>query len=260
MRASITLATALLAAATAVPAAAQEADDFRWSGTVAAGRTVTILGLNGNVEATPAAGGAVEVIAEKRARRSDPEGVRIEVRETAEGVTICPVYPGRSGCPGEESGPRGRRNDRNDVRVDFIVRVPAGVHLDASTVNGAVEARSLTGDVRAASVNGKIRVDAAGTVRASTVNGSIEATSGSARWTGELDFRTVNGSIDLALPAGASAAVEAMTVNGGLSTDFPLTIPAGRQWGPRKMEGTIGQGGGTLRLETVNGAIRLRRR
>lgn len=253
-------AIAALLAGTAAPAAAQRSDTFDWSGPLVAGRTITVQGLNGSIEASPASGGTVQVTARKRSRDDDLDQVRIEVRETADGLTICPIYPGRSACPGENDDEnRGRRRDRNDVRVDFDIRVPTGVHLDAATVNGEIEVRALTGDVRASSVNGAISVASTGAVEARTVNGSIEAASARDRWNGTLDFRTVNGSIELTLPAGVAARVQASTVHGGLTSDFPLTIEAGRQWGPRSMEGAIGQGGGTLRMETVNGAIHLRR-
>lgn len=255
MRARSIALTLLASLALAGPALAQRTERFDWSGAVAAGKTVTIQNVNGEVSAAPATGGSVEVVAVKESRRGDPAAVRIEVRETADGVTICPVYPGQSKCGRQERD----RDDDDRVSVDFTVRVPAGVHLEAATVNGRVEARGLTGDVRVSTVNGGIEVDAAGVVEARTVNGSIEAASGRSSWRGTLDFATVNGSIDLTLPAAVAAEVDAKTVNGGLTSDFPLTIQANRQWGPRRMEGTIGGGGGELRMETVNGAIRLRR-
>lgn len=246
-----------LAAVTAAPAIAQEREEFRWQGVVATGRTVEIRGLNGHVEATPASGDRVEVVATKSAKREgDLDRVRVEVVERGEGVVICAVYPGgECGSGGASLG----KTKGIDVRIDFEVRVPRGVDLAVRTVNGNVEARSIAGDVDANTVNGQIVVDAAGTVQAHTVNGAIRATSGASRWSGTLDFKTVNGSITVALPSDANAEVEATTVNGGLSTDFPLTIQARRAWGPRRIEGTIGAGGGKLKLATVNGAIRIER-
>ena len=47
------------------------------------------------------------------------------------------------------------------------------------------------------------------------------------------------------------------TVNGDIETEFPLTV-SGRV-GMRRIRGTVGQGGRTLELETVNGSIRLRK-
>ena len=48
----------------------------------------------------------------------------------------------------------------------------------------------------------------------------------------------------------------AATVNGGIESDFPLTVTG--RFGPRRVSGTIGGGGRDLRLETVNGGIHIR--
>ncbi len=106
-------------------------------------------------------------------------------------------------------------------------------------------------------MNGGIEISASGYAQAKTVNGSIRASMGRADWSGDLDFETVNGSITLDLPADLNARVEASTVNGDMHTDFPLTIQG--RWGPRRLRGTIGEGGRTLHLSTVNGGISLRR-
>jgi DUF4097 and DUF4098 domain-containing protein YvlB len=143
------------------------------------------------------------------------------------------------------------------VSVDFTVRVPAGVTFVGRTVNGGVKAAALEGDVRAATVNGKISVAGTGTVEASSVNGSIEASIGQSNWEGALSFETVNGSITVRLPEGVAAQVRAETVNGGLTSDFPLAMTAGEWWGPKRIAGTIGAGGGALELETVNGSIEI---
>ena len=68
----------------------------------------------------------------------------------------------------------------------------------------------------------------------------------------------VPGAPRLDLPPDLSADVRATTVNGEISTDFPMTI-AGRV-SHRHVAGTIGSGGRQLDLQTVNGSVRLRRR
>lgn len=242
------------------PRTATQADDFRWRGVVAAGRTLEIRGINGRVEAAPAAGGEAEVVAVKHARRSSLAEVRIEVVEHAGGVTICAVYPSRDASRPNVCAPGGESRmstGNNDVVVDFTVRVPAGVRFHGLTVNGDVEARDLGADVEARTVNGSINVSTTGLASAKTVNGSIKATMGRADWTGELEFNTVNGGIELSLPASLSAEVEAATLNGEIATDFPLTV-SGR-FSSRRLTGTIGGGGRELRLKTVNGSVHLRR-
>lgn len=258
----VTVGGALLGTLLSVaPSRAQEAADFNWEGALPAGKTLEVLGINGQIEAGPAAGGTASVRAIKEAKRgANPEDVTVAVTEHAGGVRICAVYPtkdgGRTTC--DEDGIHGRMED-NDVEVDFVVSVPTGVRFHARTVNGEIEADGLRGDVEAESVNGGIKVSGTGTVEAETVNGQIDAGIGSDSWSGTLSFETVNGQISVRLPASVGAEVEAETVNGGLTSDFPLTMQAGRSWGPRRMEGTIGRGGGRLTLETVNGGIELRR-
>ena len=248
------------AAAGAPEAPAAEQGEFRWHGPVAAGRAVEIKGVNGRIEANPAPGGEVEVVAVKTARRSDPDDVRIEVVQHEGGVTICAVYPNVAGQPANTCTPGrgGHMSTRdNDTNVEFMVRVPAGVRFTGRTVNGGVEAHDLSADVEASTVNGSINITTAGLARAQTVNGSINAVMGRADWSDELEFKTVNGGIDLTFPASLSAEVEAKTLNGQISTDFPLTVQG--TFSRRHMSGTIGNGGRELRLETVNGGVRIRR-
>ncbi|MDT8436585.1 MAG: hypothetical protein RRA92_07490 [Gemmatimonadota bacterium] len=234
--------------------------DFEWEGRVAAGDAVEIRNINGGIRALAADGDRVVVTAAKRDNgRGDPADVRIEVVEHAGGVTLCAVYPAADGHANEcRPGGKGRLEAKdNDVSVEFTVRLPAGVALEAKTVNGGVEAAGLRGDVIAGTVNGAVRVSTTGIARASTVNGSIDAVLGRADWKGDLAFETVNGGITVSLPADAAARVRATTVNGGLETDFPLTVQG--RFANRRIEGTIGGGGRDLEMKTVNGSIRLKK-
>lgn len=145
----------------------------------------------------------------------------------------------------------------NDVKVEFTVQVPAGVHFIGRTVNGGIETASLAGDVKAHTVNGKIRISTNGWAEGTTVNGSISAHLGTSAWPRPLEFQTVNGGIDVELPDNVNADLRASTVNGRISTDFPLMI-RGKFTG-RQISGAIGQGGPELSLKTVNGSIGLHR-
>jgi hypothetical protein len=250
--------TALVLAVALAPALRAEA--FRWQGRVAAGAAVEIKGVNGGIHAQPASGTDVEVTAVKRARRSNPDEVEIKVVEHAGGVTICAVYPSREGRPNEcMPGNAGRMNTRdNDVNVEFEVRVPAGVRFVGRTVNGGIQARNLPSDAEAYTVNGGIEIESGGVARGETVNGGIHATLGRADWQGELTLKTVNGGIHLVLPTGLNAELKAETVNGEITTDFPLTVQG--RFSKRRISGTIGAGGRQLELETVNGGIELKRK
>lgn len=251
------LLTAALTAA-ALQGTTQD-NDFRWAGTLAAGKTIEIRGINGAITASAASGREVRVSASKRARRSDVASVEIRVEEHADGVTICAIYPnqrGSSGCRAESRG-NNRNGEENDVQVDFNVEVPANVKFAGRTVNGNVEATGLTADAEITTVNGNAEVSTRGMAEATTVNGNVKARVGRADWTGPAEFTTVNGSVTVSLPASVNADVSASTVNGDISTDFPLTVRG--RFGPRRLSGTIGDGGRSLSLKTVNGSIAIER-
>lgn len=251
-----TMLAAILAAVPALAAAA--GDDFHWSGKLAAGQAIEVKGINGGITATGVAGGDVEVTAIKKGRRSDPAEVQLEVVEHAGGVTICAVYPSE-GTPNQclpGKGGRMRVHD-NDVKVEFQVKVPAGVRFVGRTVNGGIEASGLRADAEAETVNGGVELDSTGTARAQTVNGGITARLGRADWDGTLKLETVNGGIEVSLPGTLSADVHASTVNGDISTDFPLQVTG--KISKRKIQGTVGSGGRLLEMKTVNGGIELKK-
>jgi hypothetical protein len=241
-------------------AARATAQDFQWRGQIAAGQSIEIKAVNGDVRAVPSSSGDVEVSATKSGRRSNPADVRIEVVPHAGGVTICAVYPD---VPGREPnrcapGTEGRSNTRdNDTSVHFDVRIPYGVGFVGRTVNGEINAESLQGDAEAHTVNGSIRLSTTGLAIAKTVNGSLNVTMGRADWPNGASFKTVNGGITLGLPGVFDADLQAETLNGSITSDFPIAIIG--QVSPRRLHGTIGNGGRTLNVSTVNGSIKLLR-
>ena len=146
----------------------------------------------------------------------------------------------------------------NDVTVTFTVRVPAGVRFIGKTVNGDVTARALSGPVSLKTVNGSAEFSTSSYGDAETVNGSIRGSMERADWTGQLDFTTVNGSVTLDLPPDVHSDLRATTVNGDITTDFPLTVTG--RINRRSVNGTIGNGGRSMNIETVNGSVKLHRR
>jgi hypothetical protein len=253
------LSALLLGTAPPTPAQSAQGAPQGWKGTIPQGGAIEIKGVNGDISATAAAGGEVEVSAVMRGRRSDPSEVRLDIVQHGDGITICAVYPSADARPNEcQPGEGGRMNVRdNDVTVAFTVRVPSGVRFIGRNVNGGVRAEALAGPVSARTVNGDVTFSTTSFGDASTVNGSIEGVMGSTQWTEPLKFRSVNGSISLSLPPDASTDLNVSTVNGDISTDFPITI--GGRINPKRLTGTIGAGGRALDIETVNGGVRIRK-
>lgn len=234
----------------------QSGDEWRWSGKLSPEQLLQIKNVNGSIEADGVGGDMVEVVAVKSGE--DKEQVRIELVSGAEGITICAVYPG----PGNSCEAGNSNHSRvKDVhaKVEFTVKVPRTIRFDARTVNGRVRAEQLGRYVYASSVNGSVTVSTDAWARVSSVNGSVKARMGRADWDGALGISTVNGSIDLEVPANMSTDVKFSSVNGSLESDLPLTITrnSGR-WGPKNMEGRIGNGGRELNVNTVNGSLHIR--
>jgi len=231
-------------------------DTFHWSGRVPAGQLIEVRGINGSIHAQPALGNDVDVIAYKNGERYDTSRIEVRVVEYEGGVTICAVYPNPTGVDECVPGAGGRPNTlRNDVSVDFTVRVHKGVRFLARTVNGLVEATSLDADAEAHTVNGNVMLSTLGAGQGETVNGSIFASVG--KFTSPLNFSTVNGAITVEMPRDTVAKVRADTVNGPIDTDFRL--PVSGQFPAKHIAAALGRGGPDLHIATVNGAIHLRR-
>lgn len=232
---------------------------FTWSGAIPKGRWLYVRNLNGPIR-VERGGDKTEVTAEKRWRRGDPEDVRIEMRKVGtngEDVLICAMWRNISEC--DESGYHGRSgrgwNDRDDVSVDFVVKIADGVKLDLNAVNGGLRIDGATSAVEAHTVNGGIdATSSGGPVIASTVNGSIEVRMGQLG-DKDLEFETVNGGIEVYVPDGLDAEVDMRTVNGGVTSDFPLTVTG--RINTRHIRATIGKGGRRLEFRTVNGSVKL---
>lgn len=260
---AIFTAIALLGLAACAPVHAQSAAasaDWSWKKALANGALVEVRNIDGPIEVGPASGNELEVVAHKTTQGGNLAEISVQVEESPRGVVFCVVRtpagsPPPSGC--KKGGEPRNRGDGETVSVAFVVKAPAGLRLGGRTVNGSIKVQRLGGPADLRTVNGSVQVDAAGPVQARTVNGNITARMGRTDWQGELSLATVNGTLDVDLPASASTEVSASTVNGAIQSDFALTVE-GRH-GPQKAHGTLGAGGRSLTLKSVNGAIRLRR-
>jgi hypothetical protein len=263
---SFVIGTAALAVALPQGPARAQDDTFRWSNAMEPGQALEVKGISGEIRAETAADGRAEVVARKKGDRDDFREVAVEVEETPDGFVVCAVYgswnhgKGRCHPDRRDRGGDGRhRNESIDVSVEYVVRVPAGVDLQGGMVSGWIRAEGLESDVSANTVSGDIRLTTTGTARANTVSGDIEVEMGQAEWP-EMDFNTVSGEITLWLPVDFSADVEFNSVSGDFDTDFEITVERQRsRWVGHNLEGTIGNGGRELSLNTVSGDVSLRR-
>jgi hypothetical protein len=216
---------------------------------------VWIRNTNGPIDVVPGHSDSLFVHVEKSWRHSDPQSVQLLPVLTERGVTICAMWEAREAHCQDGGDYRLNGVRKNDVAVRFIVELPRAIPIEASTVNGALQIEGVSAPVEASTVNGRIAVHTStGPVKATTVNGSIEAIMQSLT-EGDVRLTTVNGSVVAGLPSKINANIDAETVNGRVETDFPVKITG--KVSTRHLRGTIGTGGMTLKLVTVNGSITL---
>ncbi|MGC1485899.1 MAG: DUF4097 family beta strand repeat-containing protein [Candidatus Acidiferrum sp.] len=234
--------------------------DFHWQGNLKAGQTLEVINTNGEIGANRASGDAARV-AGVRGGNDDDHELFIEVVEYSDGVTVCAVYakdkaPGRCHRGGVSSD-SGNWFHGHRAKINFDVQVPHGVRFHALTTNGAVHCVNLESVVEAATTNGNVEVSTTEWASARTTNGGVRVAIGNAKWSGELELMTTNGSVDVTLPASAEFKVDAATTNGGIRSDFPITVQG--TFGPKTLSGTVGSGGRELKVATTNGGIELKK-
>jgi hypothetical protein len=273
-------ALAVLLAAPALGAQQQygrDTDTWKWDGRVDAGKWMHVFNVNGSVEFAPSPDNMVHVLAEKRSNGREMDDIHFEVVQANGNVTVCAIWNNNSRC--EDGGMeqlRRNQNNENHSNVRFTIRVPravkvgahsvnggvsvrdVGAEVRATTVNGGAVVRNASGPVRATTVNGGVDVNTSmGPVTAETVNGNVDARMASLQGDDDMNFKTVNGSVSIYVPASFGGTFRFDTVHGGIESDFPMTLSG--KWGPRHASGTIGSGGRDVRASSVNGSITLRK-
>jgi hypothetical protein len=157
-----------------------------------------------------------------------------------------------------------------DYKMDFIVKVPASVHVMVSTINdGDIEVENMKGVVLAGNINGSIRLtNLQREAEAHTINGDVDITY-SANPKKDCRFYTLNGDINALFPTGLAANMSFESFNGNFYTNIdkleslPLKVEkASHGEGIKyKINGSryqIGSGGALLDFETFNGNVYLK--
>ena len=233
----------------------QVGDTWTYRAFIKPSQQVWIRNTNGPIDVVAGTGDSLVIRAEKSWNASDPQQVQIVPVPTDRGLTVCAVWQARdSRCnDGGEYHLSGLA--KNDIAVRFTVQLPRNVAIDVSTLNGGLQVEGASAPVKATTVNGRIAVrTSTGPVNAQTVNGSIEAVMQSLS-RGDVRLKTVNGSVSAGVPRDINATIDAETVTGRVETDFPVRVSG--KISPRHLHGTIGNGGPTLELATVNGSVTL---
>ncbi len=138
--------------------------------------------------------------------------------------------------------------------VAYKLQVPVGVSLrKINDVNGDVRIMGVKGKISAGTVNGSVHAkDASSHIYLHSVNGSVEAEVTKITSDSRVELKAVNGSCSVSIPSDACASVDASTVNGHVQCDLPIVIKRSSR---NSLHGTIGSGGGSIVLGSVNGSL-----
>jgi len=185
--------------------------------------------------------------------------------------------PGSTGLSVEEN------NNRMEIRtrtmknsVDLVIQVPFSTSMDLSTMmGGTIEVDNVKGEIEVSNMTGSIKLlSVSGTVLANAMNGGIEVTFAEVNPDKPMSFSTMNGDIDVTLPANTKANLKMKTDFGEIYSDFEIALSQA----PQKVEtepeaeegrfriafdkyhhGSINGGGPEFVLKTMRGDIMIRK-
>jgi hypothetical protein len=258
-----------------------EEETIRKSFTLSSGtRMLDVDNVTGFIEVVGSQSDQVQLVVNKTIRAESKERmeaakkeVKLDVTEQPDLVKLYVDGPFRCNCNcdcGNDCS--GWHGDRGySVKMDFQLQVPRNIALKLKTVNsGHINVRDVTGNFSVSNVNGGIEMQnvGGGAAHARTVNGGVKVVFRE-NPKENSDFGSVNGSIDLYFVRGLSADFRFKTFNGGVFTDFPMTSlpvqPASAEThngkfvyrSDRYTGGRIGSGGIEVKVNTLNGNIRI---
>lgn len=187
-----------------------------------------------------------------------PAGVRVSARSWSGSVSVKGVH-----------GDVETRTQSADVEIRDAGRI------DVESLSGDVTIQGVNGESMIHTVSGDVTLGAArGDVEIETVSGDIDlqdvvakqirthTTSGDVEFSGQIlpdgryEYNTHSGEIRLVLPEDVGAQLSIATFNGGIESDFPITLRAGDHENKR-LNFTLGQGTARISAETFSGDITL---
>jgi len=180
---------------------------------------------------------------------------------------------GGAGFEVEEHENQVRINSGMRPAGDISVQVPSSTALKLKTMTGTVTVDGVRGEIEANSLNGQVKVlNCEGSVIAHSLNGSVTVSLNRVD-AKPMAFSTMNGDIDVTMPADTKARLRLKNDHGEVWSDFEMKLEAtpkvesGRQDdGKYKLKfektvtGTINGGGPEISFTTLNGQIRIRQK
>jgi hypothetical protein len=157
--------------------------------------------------------------------------------------------------------------------IHLAVEVPTRTKLKVSIVNGGITVDSVDSEIEINTVDGAIMLtNVGGSVVAHAVDGNITATVARVAPQAPIAFTSLNGDIDVTLPAAVKANLRLRSDQGDVYTDFDVQVIASASANRtqrngrgvridvnRSIYGTVNGGGPDFELRTFDGNIYVRK-
>ncbi len=187
------------------------------------------------------------------------------------------IMGGSSGLNVEEEGNVVKINTSAMSRnSDLQIWVPVKTSLNLRGVNGkGINVENVEGDIDVDSVNGSVNLkDVSGTVVAHALNGKLTVSLRQVSRDKPMSFSTLNGTVDVTLPANLAANVKVRNDWGKVYTDFEMAVtsesevkreqsgqgrPRYRVQVDKTIIGKINGGGPEITFRSMNGSIYIRK-
>lgn len=213
------------------------------------GAHVDVQGINGPVTVEAADGDTAEIrITSTAGSAGALDGQRLTIEHTDSSLVI-------RGKGSNNGGFWTWLRGGGEVRHAVVLNLPRRVELATRGTNGKVSIGDMEGTVHVSGVNGRVEIGRAdGGAEVSGVNGGVTVT---ILELGAKDLKVngVNGSVELRLGGNLNADLNADGVNGSLTIEAPNV---GVQEQKRsKLRARIGTGGAGIKVNGVNGGVRI---
>lgn len=173
-----------------------------------------------------------------------PQGeVRIEIDSSGDVVKVIGNYNREKHFFNFETG--------KNAKIDFFVKVPAGLKVDVDNVNGKVEISNISEDIKVNLVNGDVALqNTSGNNVVDLTNGSVKGILDS---TMGMNIDVINGSITIDLSKNYKGEISADIVHGKINfNDLDVIVRSDEK---KSFRGYIGNSSKTIKCEVVNGKI-----
>ena len=182
--------------------------------------------LNGSIQVSGHKGKDV-IVSYKPRHGGDNKGIN---REDKESQGLRRIQNSSTGLEiREENNTVSVKTDAFNRTVDLQIQVPYDFSVKLKTLNeGVLVVEDVSGELELDNLNGDITLrDVSGSASASTLNGNIVASFIKVTPNMPMAFSSLNGKIDVTLPANAKFNTKLKADNGEVFTDFDMAMDKG---------------------------------